>query len=154
MRRYIAGLQTTALIEAICSFFNSLLGSDSSPQENASSTKSDSPLPSPAKLRAEVLSEVAMRYRYSPSASCLDADLARHQLLRELCLANGIQLALRSYDIASPSSPPPQTNGHVNGRSEHAPTIITPEDILNVHPVVKKAPYRVSRPDFSSCMHS
>ena len=119
----------------------------------------------PDQLARDIVHQVKMRYRYDLPAQW-QAAAKPLQLLREVCLKNGIQLAARDFaftkDIASDKE---TTNGDATNGTHHdenkkkkskkararsespaateAPakrtTTFVPDDILNVAPIVKDA---------------
>ncbi|KAL6702559.1 Intracellular distribution of mitochondria [Coniothyrium glycines] len=116
-------------------------------------------------IKKEILTQVALRYRYDLGHSWVDTG-KRLQLLREVCLKLGLQLESKQYafskeDIAniaaSETKNAPQTNGHATSSNKkrkskvstpprvETPTINLPpqtfhaDDILNIVPVVKEA---------------
>ncbi|KAF7508849.1 Intracellular distribution of mitochondria [Endocarpon pusillum] len=119
----------------------------------------------PQDLRADIEKQISIRYRYCLPPKWL-ADLKPLQTLREISLKQGLQLAAKDYIFRKNESKSDDgaamTNGvnHVNGHNseeqrkkkkkggDHAlsngtspkPTnTFTPDDILNITPVVKDA---------------
>ncbi|KAJ1983333.1 Intracellular distribution of mitochondria [Dimargaris cristalligena] len=84
----------------------------------------------PASLRSLIQSEIAARFRYELPASALEFDSAnRIACLRDLCLAAGLQIAIRQYHFE-----PVLTS--------ERPTTFLAQDILNLVPRVKDASAR------------
>lgn len=162
LRRYTAGLRPVELAECISHFLNSLLGEQVNPSPSAvDSTRSSASWTSltPASVREQLLSEIRKRFRYAVPPSIFGEGLPRAQLLREICLANGIQMQLKQYRFAAASGQP-ETNGvHSDDdasagkkkKAKSAPaaasaegsTTFTPDDVLNVYPIAKKSLFRV-----------
>lgn len=160
LRGITTGLRTVELSEAISHFFNCLLGSslNASPAPvNSVGSNAEWTKLTPASLREQVASEVRKRFRYALPEHALDRDLHRPQLLRELCLAAGIQLDMRQYAFDDPQ---PETNGvhsddgvatkgknKSKASSSASPversTTFVPDDVMNVYPVAKKVSFRV-----------
>lgn len=119
----------------------------------------------PAALKADIEKQVSTRYRYHLPSEWL-ADLRPLQTLREIGLKQGLQLAAKDYvfskDASKPDDHPAMTNdvNYMNGQNgeeqrrkkkkggDHALTnglvskpssTFTPDDILNVTPIVKDA---------------
>jgi protein TIF31 len=119
----------------------------------------------PAALKADIEKQVSIRYRYCLPSGWL-ADLKPLQTLREISLKQGIQLAAKGHvfckDVSKPEDHSSMANGvsYVNGHNteeqkkkkkkggDHALTngvdlkpfhTFTPDDILNITPVVKDA---------------
>lgn len=107
----------------------------------------------PKSLQTEIEEETLKRFRYR-----LPAEWFQHkrpaQLLREVCLAMGVQVQAKDYIFVGPATES-KTNGQANGdakkkkkkardgspssstTSNSAPSTFTPEDIIDVVPVVK-----------------
>lgn len=154
LRKYIAGLKTIELTEAIAHFLNCLVGYTDGAIDTTSSNAAWTKITAES-LRTELQSEVRRRFRYALPASYIVEQIPRPQLLREVCLSTGIQLALRPYNFEKTAA----ANGAaVNGEKKKASgasktestnaisSTFTSEDIINVYSVVKKAPFRVSGP--------
>lgn len=121
----------------------------------------------PASLRAEIEGEVQSRFRHSLPQNWL-ASLKHMQILREICLKLGLQLAAKPFLFAKEDSPTdnhspasndvPVANGvsheepkkkkkkHVEpnqtaiaGQADIEPIVFSPDDILNIVPVIKDA---------------
>lgn len=113
----------------------------------------------PDQLKTEIMEQVQMRYRHQMSSEQFE-DLKPLQLLREICLRIGFQIVAKEFDFG-PSQQislhqKPVTNGEVltNGIHEdskkkkkkteqtngfHATVTFSPDDILNLTPIVKDA---------------
>ena len=118
----------------------------------------------PTELKSNIEQQVKIRYRYTLPQDWA-ASVKPLQLLREVCLKHGIQLTAREYTFSNEASAPtvqaPTTNEHAtNGANhedskkkkkkaaDHAPTngavnkpttTFSPDDVLNVTPLVKDA---------------
>lgn len=165
LRRQVSGLRALELSEAISHFFNCLFGAgvnSSPPVVNTTSSSADWTKLTPASLREQITAEIRKRFRYAIPSQALGDDLPHKQVLRELCLAMGIQLNLQTYAF-SPSAAAPKTNG-VHSEDEQVkdkkkkktktaapssvpaerPTTFVPDDIVNVYPISKSTVYRVN----------
>ncbi|MCJ1389502.1 Intracellular distribution of mitochondria [Xylographa bjoerkii] len=115
-------------------------------------------------LRAKVQAEVHLRYRYTLDENWAE-NLKHIQLLREIALKLGLQITAKDYQFSASSKS--LTNGGTNGVSHHtngvssrkkkkngdhdlasqsseslslsSPTTFSPDDIVNIIPVVKDA---------------
>lgn len=164
LRLLIKDTNAIELTEAIAHFLNCLLGTGLVAEPKAvnttKSSKSWTTL-TPSSLREQVTQEVRRRYRFVLPGDAFEQHVSKLRMLRDLCMSSGIQLNLQSYTFEKP-----QANGHAEESSTQdqkkqagknkqprsaspAPaerqTTFVPEDILNVHPVIKKAPFKVSR---------
>lgn len=119
----------------------------------------------PVALKAEVEKQISIRYRYHLPAEWL-ADLQPLQTLREISLKQGLQLVAKTYvfrqNVSNTDDHPPMANGinHVNGQTieeqkkkkkkgvDHGIAndvdpkpfhTFTPDDTLNITPIVKDA---------------
>jgi len=122
----------------------------------------------PAQLKANIEKQVRMRYKYSLPEDW-PSQIKPLPLLREICLKHGLQLAARDYTFtkeasvaldqspARSSSDTQSTNGagqeenkkkkkkggdhhaHTNGTAVKSATTFTPDDVLNIAPIVKDA---------------
>lgn len=128
---------------------------------------------SPASLRAEVVKEVAARFRHQLPETWFDEQMLKNKVARELSLRVGVQLVARKYEFgtalgeategplngvsASSDSEPSASTSKKGKKSKkakgaveekpkprNAPTTFTPEDVLNVGPVVKSTHHRSS----------
>lgn len=100
-------------------------------------------------VRNDIVAEVRRRFRYQIPTTFFEKDLPFLQLLREVALSTGIQLALRPYTFADAPAKPQSDGESKSGRGGASsgipsPLGVTPEDVLHVYPIVKKAPFRVS----------
>ncbi|GAA5879434.1 hypothetical protein JCM3774_005210, partial [Rhodotorula dairenensis] len=59
----------------------------------------------PASLRAEIVREVAARFRYTLPESWFEEHMLKNKVLRELSLRVGVQLAARKYDFVAAAGP-------------------------------------------------
>lgn len=164
LRSLIKDLTAVELTEAISHFLNCLLGTGlvSEPKaiNTSKSTKSWVSL-TPSSLQKHIIQEVRKRYRFALPNEAFEQDVQKLRVLRELCLATGIQMHLQGYTFEKQQ----QANGHAEETSTQeqkkqggnkkqarsaspAPaerqTTFVPEDVLNLHPVLKKAPFKVS----------
>lgn len=162
LRLLIKDTTATELTEAISHFLNCLLGTGLVAEPKAiNTTKSTKPWTSltPSSLREQIKGEVRRRYRFILPSDAFEEHVSKLRMLRELCMSSGIQLNLQSYIFEKP-----QANGHAEeasaqeqkkqtGKNKQArsaspapaerQTTFVPEDVLNVHPVIKKAPFKV-----------
>ncbi|BGP21157.1 eukaryotic translation initiation factor 3 subunit CLU1/TIF31 [Rhodotorula toruloides] len=128
---------------------------------------------SPASLRADLLKEIAARFRYQLPETWFDEQMLKNKVARELSIRVGVQLVARKYDFAgapTESAEPPINGIAVSSDSEPsastskkgkkskkakapaeekpkargAPTTFTTGDVLNVGPVVKSTHHRSS----------
>ncbi|KAL6695268.1 clustered mitochondria domain-containing protein [Trichoderma pleuroticola] len=118
----------------------------------------------PETLREQIEQQVLKRFRYQLGANWFD-ELHPVQLLRDICIRAGIQVLAKDYAFESGAVPaeapvraaqPEQTNGQTNSETKSkkkkkaaressptappAPEVVstfTPDDVLNVVPVVK-----------------
>jgi protein TIF31 len=121
----------------------------------------------PESLRQEIESETTRRYRYSLEENW-HAEIKHLQLLREVCLKLGFQLQAKNFAFGpdseatseKPASEKPAVNGHANSEgkkkkkkardgspasvasSTAAPHTFTPDDVINVVPVIKDSSSR------------
>ena len=122
----------------------------------------------PQELEEEIIRQIQMRYRYTMMSSSWKSEIKPLQLLREVCLRLGLQLAAREYNFGQTQhfllhqdSPPnyseaTSNNGsHVeetkkkkkkttepvqtNGVHVQPSTTFLPDDILNLVPTIKDA---------------
>lgn len=126
---------------------------------------------SPESLREEIELEILRRYQYTIEGAW-SSDLKPIQLLREVSLKLGLQLEMKTYHftVQSTNSEAPGVNGHAkenatNGEKSSSkkkkkardtsptsvaskrkitPHTFTPDDILNIVPVIKEASPRSS----------
>lgn len=172
LNSYLRHLPSIFAPQAISHLLNCLLGRDvnSTPKVDLGEEQSFYPdgdyaflKLTPDELASEVVKQVKMRYRYD-LATDWQAAVKPLQLLREVCLKNGIQLAARDYAFTKEAaSEIPTTNGETNGatqeeskkkknkksrarsaspadESKAAPqTTFIADDVLNVTPIVKDA---------------
>ncbi|KAJ1921447.1 Intracellular distribution of mitochondria [Tieghemiomyces parasiticus] len=155
LRRYLPGLTLQEAPVAVAHVLNCLLGTGFNAEPTVPGSKAAYAALTPDTLRAEIRDQVAQRYRYCLPTEALtfDSNAALAQL-RDLCLAVGIQLVIRSYNFtAQPSEvDTAETTGADarpagNRSSKHSrqfvktPRVTTflPEDILALVPQVKDA---------------
>jgi protein TIF31 len=177
MNRYLRHLPALFATSCISHLINCLLGTAMNPKptpeidEDFRSFYPDGDFSfeklTPESLVADIEGQVKMRYRYALSADW-QTSLKPLQILREICLRQGLQLAAKDYmftkevPASAEGSPTPsvdgasQTNGshheeskkkkkkavdhsQENGASTKPVTTFTPEDILNINPIVKDA---------------
>jgi len=101
-------------------------------------------------IQEEITTEVFKRYRYKLDDTWWN-ECKCIVLLRELCLKMGFQLKAREY-VFEKLEKTEAVNGNgkskkaVNGANGHKSEDVTfhPEDVLNVVPVVKDAPLKVT----------
>jgi protein TIF31 len=167
LRSLVKGLLSDEHPAVVSHFLNCLVGADfeasPKPVHTPSPFISDSPSSwtelTPESLRAQIESEVASRYRYVLPAEYLVKGLKKKQIVRELALRFGFQLASREYQFEAPSSSstsPEETPAAptVNGSSEKKvaggkkaktagrqgrSTTFQPEDVLALVPMIKDA---------------
>lgn len=163
LRSLIKDTAAIEITEAISHFLNCLLGTGLAAEPRAinttGSTRSWTSL-TPSSLREQITQEVRRRYRYVLPTDAFEENVSKLRILRELCVSTGIQMSLQSYTFEKP-----QVNGHAEESSTQEQknkagnkkqvrtastvpterqTTFTPEDILNIHPVIKEAPFKVS----------
>lgn len=161
LRKLIKDIIAVELTEAVAHFLNCFLGDALSAEPkpvNSTNSSHSWTILTPASLREQITREVLRRYRVVLPESAFEEDLSKLRTLRELCLATGIQLELRNYTFEKA-----QANGHAEEASTQEQkkqggakkarsasptpaereTTFVPEDILNIHPVVKNAPFKV-----------
>lgn len=179
VNQYLRHLPVVFAANCVSHLLNCLLGTRHNPQPVA---EIDDPLKAmypetdfafekvdPISLRAAVLDQIRMRFRYE-----LSGDLVAHgrelQMLREVALKLGLQIAARAYPFTptpaancsnKESAPPspiesPLTNGHSTGGKKKkkvkdnvspqraaspssANATFLPEDILNFVPIAKES---------------
>lgn len=171
--RYLRHLPAIFAPNAIAHLLNCLLGQQLNDDPEAEADENESYYPegdfsyqklTPAALAQDIKQQIKTRYRYTLPESW-QSNIKSLQLLREICLKNGIQLAAREYAFTkeSQADSPTHTGNGVNdtpveeskkkkskkarARSESpaqqastkASTTFTSDDILNVVPVVKDA---------------
>lgn len=159
LRLLIKDTTAIELTEAIAHFLNCFLGAGLVAEPKAvNSTASKNPWTSltPCSVREQITQEVRRRYRYILPSDAFEENVSKLRTLRELCMSSGIQMNLQGYTFEKQ-----QTNGHAEEQKKQAgnkkqarnaspapsaerQTTFIPEDIMNVHPVIKKAPFRVS----------
>jgi protein TIF31 len=93
-------------------------------------------------MREQITREVFKRFRYRLNDEWW-SQCRSIMLLREVCIKMGFQLKAREYifEKADCASKPKKTNGSNGVKIEE--TTFYPEDILNVVPIVKDAPFKV-----------
>ncbi|WWC86535.1 uncharacterized protein L201_001412 [Kwoniella dendrophila CBS 6074] len=106
LRSLISGLQPETITYAISHYLNCLLGTsfNSSPSATFNaiglSDREDEPAYTkitPESLRKQIIEEVEIRFRWSIDESFFEESLKKKQLLRELAVRFGFQLAQRDY---------------------------------------------------------
>ncbi|WWD17613.1 hypothetical protein CI109_102054 [Kwoniella shandongensis] len=159
LRELISGLQPETVTYAVSHFLNCLLGTsvNSSPsatfQPIGVSDHEDEPAYvklTPESLRRQIIEEVQQRFRWTLDEEYLTQGLRKKQLLRELAVRIGLQLAQREYIFDREQADATPVNGDEektsNGKDKKkkaktvAPkrnTTFEPEDILTLVPVVK-----------------
>lgn len=161
LRKLIKDITAIEVTEVVSHFLNCFLGtalSDNPKAINTTNSTNAWTSLTPSTLREQITHEVLRRYRFVLPESAFEEDLSKLRTLRELCLATGIQLELRSYTFEKA-----QANGHAEDVSSseqkkqsgakkargasptpvERETTFVPEDVLNIHPVVKNAPFKV-----------
>ena len=106
---------------------------------------------SASKMQEQITKEVFRRFRFKLQEEWWN-QCKSTMLLREICLKMGFQLKAREYTFEKSAVLPNGTNGAskskkaANGVNGHKPAEVTfyPEDVLNVVPIIKEAPLKVS----------
>jgi protein TIF31 len=154
--RYLRKLPLLDVPGAVSHLLNCLVGYKANPCPQAHLSDDDEFLTSSPEwskfdaisMRGQITKEVLKRYRYElqedwwNNCKCL-------VLLREVCLKMGFQMKARDYVFEKPEV---HINGNgkskkaTNGTNGHKAedTTFYPEDVLNVVPIVKDAPLKVS----------
>lgn len=162
LRKLIKDITAIELVEAVSHFLNCFVGTglvaEPKPVNATDSTNAWTKLTA-SSLREQISKTVLRRFRYVLPENAFEKDLTKPRALRELCLATGIQIELHNYTFEKPAA-----NGHAeevpeqkkqasNKKSRSASpapaeriTTFVPEDILNIHPVIKNAPFKVRLP--------
>jgi protein TIF31 len=157
--RYLRKLPLLDVPGCVAHLLNCLVGFKLNPcpqaqtQENEYSSASPEPewaQLSASQMQEHISKEVLRRYRFKLQDDWWN-QFNPTMLLREICLKLGFQLKAREYTFEKPAV---LTNGTtkskktVNGVNGHKSAEVTfyPEDLLNVVPIVKDAPLKVSPP--------
>lgn len=162
---YLRHLPAIFATSCISHLLNCLLGVEvnSKPQAEIDEVRSHYPegdfsfeKVTPESLQTDIEKQIKIRYRYDLSEGWL-STVKHLQLLREICLKHGLQLVAKEYAFAKAVAveTPPATNGtpeeskkskkKKQGESQASEaatkptTTFTPEDILNITPIVKDA---------------
>lgn len=181
LNSYLRHLPSMFAPSAISHLLNCLLGGEINASPEAEADENQSFFPegnysyqkaTPEMVAGEVQKQVTMRFRYGLPSDWL-SSIKPLQLLREICLKNGIQLAAKDYvftkDTTTDGAAATETatNGvhseegkkkkqkKPRARSESPAeepkgkplTIFVPDDILNVVPIVKDAAPKSSLAD-------
>ncbi|WWC66122.1 uncharacterized protein I206_100022 [Kwoniella pini CBS 10737] len=157
LRSLIANLQPETSTFAISHFLNCLLGTsyNSSPSATFNpigvSDREESPeytKLTPESLRKSIVEEVQSRFRFSLEESVFEESLKKKQLLRELAVRFGFQLAQRDYlfdkdqDVVNGNEEERDGKKDKKAKKTKTPTVkrahsFEAEDILTLVPVVK-----------------
>ncbi|WWC58883.1 uncharacterized protein I303_101428 [Kwoniella dejecticola CBS 10117] len=157
LRSLIANLQPETTTFAISHFLNCLLGTSYNPSPTSSFTpigvseREDIPeytKLTPESLRKSIFEEIQSRYRFSLEESFFEEGLKKRQLLRELAVRFGFQLAQREYlfdkDQEAVSGNEDEKEGKKDKKAKKTkvPSVkrahtFEPEDVLTLVPIVK-----------------
>ncbi|PWZ03845.1 hypothetical protein BCV70DRAFT_156369 [Testicularia cyperi] len=126
LRSLLRGVEQVDVAACVSHFLNCLLGNKVNahpePIHNVSAFTESTEAPwtqlTPASLADQLTSEIRNRFRYELSASFLDQELRRAQLLREIALRIGVQLKLQDYVFEGELSGAAALNG--TGASEES----------------------------------
>lgn len=127
LRSLLKGIEYADVSACVSHFLNCLLGSsvESSPSPAYQPSQfANGPAPAwtgltPESLAEQVRSEVKRRFRFELPRLYLETELRKAQLLREICLRNGIQLKLQDYRFEPTDAPiAAGLNGHAAQASE------------------------------------
>ncbi|ORY34328.1 putative eukaryotic translation initiation factor 3 subunit [Naematelia encephala] len=128
LRRLVSELSSEHVPAAVSHFLNCLLGTAFNPSPKASfeaiTLDSDEPTPAyveltPESLRAELISEIQTRYRWTMSELDL-SDVRKTQLLRELAMRTAFQLVQRDYAF--------EQTGEVDGHASEEDKTVAKKD--------------------------
>ncbi|OCF45309.1 protein TIF31 [Kwoniella heveanensis CBS 569] len=165
LRELIAGLQPETITYAVSHFLNCLLGTEfnSSPSAvyNPIGVSDREVEPAyteltPESLRKQIIEVVQTRYRWSLDEDYLTSGLRKKQLLRELAMRVGFQLAQRDYVFSkieeaanAQSDEEKEKESNKSGKDKKAKkaksnavtqkrsSTFEPEDVLTLVPIVK-----------------
>ncbi|KPV77917.1 uncharacterized protein RHOBADRAFT_50445 [Rhodotorula graminis WP1] len=161
----------------VAHFYNCLLGAslNSSPVADVSSLPGGErswATATPASVRADLVKQVAARFRYELPASWFDESMLKSKVARELSVRIGAQLVARRYDFgsgaadlssaaaavetsSSEATTTASTSAKKSKKSKKAkaaveeqpkvqgpPTTFRPDDVLNLGPIVKSTAHR------------
>jgi protein TIF31 len=92
----------------------------------------------PESLQEQLHEEIKLRFRYNVPCftDFIERELRKLPTLREIALRVGIQIVARDYNFGSPDSVKP------GKQKQSQSTTFTAQDIVNILPVVKEAPFR------------
>lgn len=157
--RHLRKLHLLDVSSCVAHLLNCLMGFklNSAPQVDLSYENEMSNLPrpewtdlDPSAMKAQISHEIYKRYRFQLEKDWWDV-YKPIVLLREICLKMGFQMKAREYtfhkrerEIGSNGSA--KSKKSANGTNGHDAQELTfyPEDILNVVPIIKEAPLKVS----------
>ncbi|KAK8866181.1 hypothetical protein IAR55_001332 [Kwoniella newhampshirensis] len=159
LRTLLNDLQPETVTFAVSHYLNCLLGSSVNSSPSATfhpigvSDHEDEPAYvslTPEVLRKQIIEEVQQRFRWTLDDTFLTQGLRKKQLLRELAMRVGFQLAQREYIFDKEQAEAASVNGEeeksVNGKDKKkkvktvAPkrnTVFEPEDVLTLVPIIK-----------------
>ena len=160
LRSLVKGLAPEYVPCAVSHFLNCLLGAEFADSPKAVyqplGLGADEPEPAYvsltiASLRERIVAEIAKRFRYSLPVDTV-RDVRKRQLMRELAMRCGFQLAQRDYAFTSADV---QVNGDSDGEKKSKKdktkqvvaartTTFLPEDVLTLVPVLKTTAPTVS----------
>jgi len=155
--QYLRRLPLLDIPSVVAHLLNCLVGFKFNPRPEAYLPHSDefssAPVPEWTRLDAptiqtKVALEVFRRFRYTLPDNWWNKSCSCVFLLREVCLKLGFQLKARDYVFEKlDAAACPGKSKKANGTNGHKveDTTFYPEDILNVVPVIKDAPLKVSR---------
>ncbi|GAA6033662.1 hypothetical protein JCM8097_004371 [Rhodosporidiobolus ruineniae] len=90
---------------------------------------------SPASLRADLVKEVAARFRYSLAGSWFDEAMPKNKVVRELALRSGVQLLARKYnfgagaaDLSAAAAPAQDASAPASSAEDAAPAAAAAKD--------------------------
>ena len=156
--RYLRKLPLLDVPSCVAHFLNCLIGYKFNPMPGVHLSSDDefylrSSQPqfvdlSVPRMRQEIGREIYKRFRYRLDPQWWD-ECRSIMLLREVCLKMGFQVKARDYlfeKTETIANCPGKTKKSTNGTNGHnvLETTFYPEDILNVIPIVKDAPLKVS----------
>lgn len=171
--KYLRYMSPPFVQACIAHLLNCLLGAELTAKPTAETDASLKPLypeedfsfeaVTPESLKSDVVDQIKKRYRFDLGESWVDSD-KRVQLLREICLKQGLQLQAKKYAFTKEDAPAvapvqasaPTTNGSSGGKkkknkgnSEPSPARVAtpaapsqtfhPDDVFNIVPIIKDA---------------
>lgn len=149
LRGLIKGLLADEWSSVVSHFLNCLVGIESDPKPNHEPSPFilDSPSAwislTPTSLRAMITTEVQKRFRYNLPDAYLTRDLKKPQIVRELALRFGFQLAAKDYQLEASSSSEEEAakakKGGKKSKTSYGTSTFEPTDIVAFVPTVKDA---------------